>query len=522
MWALQIDKIKSKFSNNFFYQNITCLILGSLSSFSFSGNTIYLPLIFLAINIFFYFTSLSFCNLYNSFKLSFAYSFGQLFFGIYWISIAFETGKMAGIYIGLLAVLLLCVFLAFFMAFSITLAKYLSTKWNLNSMGYAIIFSVFYSLSEYIRGNIFGGFPWNTIGYIWSDSYILLQPVALLGIYGFGLLSILAILSFSLFFKNKLYAFYALLPLIILFSYSIIKYEHNYLDEEKIALRLVQPNIKQEEKWESNLKEKHFKKLVNLSTYYKNSFKPKYIVWPESAFEFNSKIIQQKNIHLFDWLEQDQLLITGVTREDTNSKIQSEIYNSAFIINNKAEVINHYDKVKLVPFGEFIPLRKYFSFEKFTIGSIDFSPGLKSNIIEIEKNSIKIGMLICYEIIFPGKVINGARPDFLINITNDAWYRDSIGPVQHLSAARVRAIEEGITIIRVANTGISTVIDPAGKYLNKLLLEEEGIIDITSIKKSDQTLFSIYGNFIYIILCIFMLLLSRFVFKNVNYNFKET
>ena len=320
-----------------------------------------------------------------------------------------------------------------------------------------------------------------------SDSYILLQPVALLGIYGLGLLSILAILSISLFFKNKLYAFYALLPLIILFSYSIIKYEYNYLDEEKIALRLVQPNIKQEEKWESNLKEKHFKKLVNLSTYYKNSFKPKYIVWPESAFEFNSKIIQQKNIHLFDWLEQDQLLITGVTREDTNSKIQSEIYNSAFIINNKAEVINHYDKVKLVPFGEFIPLRKYFSFEKFTIGSIDFSPGLKSNIIEIEKNSIKIGMLICYEIIFPGKVINGARPDFLINITNDAWYRDSIGPVQHLSAARVRAIEEGITIIRVANTGISTVIDPAGKYLNKLLLEEEGIIDITSIKKSDQT-----------------------------------
>ena len=154
---------------------------------------------------------------------------------------------------------------------------------------------------------------------------------------------------------------------------------------------------------ESNLKEKHFKKLVNLSTYYKNSFKPKYIVWPESAFEFNSKIIQQKNIHLFDWLEQDQLLITGLQEKIIMLKVKSEIYNSAFIINNKAEVINYYDKVKLVPFGEFIPLRNILSFKKFTIGSIDFSPGLNSNIIEIEKNSIKIGMLICYEIIFSRK-----------------------------------------------------------------------------------------------------------------------
>jgi len=129
--------------------------------------------------------------------------------------------------------------------------------------------------------------------------------------------------------------------------------------------------------------------------------------------------------------------------------------------------------------------------------------------------------LICYEIIFPGDVINGPRPDFLINLTNDAWYRNSIGPVQHLSAARVRAIEEGITVLRIANTGISAVIAPSGKYIKKLSLENEGVIDMIVPKKIDPTLFSKYGNFIYIILSLCMLFLSRILFRDLSYNIRE-
>ena len=196
--------------------------------------------------------------------------------------------------------------------------------------------------------------------------------------------------------------------------------------------------LKEEEKWKKNLREKHFQKLVYLSTYDNNNFKPKYIIWPESAFEFNLEKNQHENINLFNWLEKD------------------------------------------------------------------FTPGSQNRILKIN-DEINFIPIICYEIIFPEKVINGERPDFLVNLTNDAWYRDSIGPVQHLSAARVRAIEEGITVIRVANTGISSVVSPSGKYLNKLSLEKEGIIDINFVKKSHPTLFSAYGNFIYIILSFFMI-----------------
>ena len=492
---------------------LICLVLGGLSSFSFSANLVYLPFIFIALNMLFYFTSFSYCNLYKVFNLCFLYSFGQLFFGIYWIAISFETGEMGGYFIGLIAVFLLCLFLAIFIASFITLAKYLSSLWNLNIMGYAILFSVFYGFAEYTRGNLLGGFPWNTIGYIWSDSYFFLKPVALFGIYGLGLISIIAILSVSLFFKNKLFAFYAILPMVILSSYFLFKDESIYSEKENISIRLVQPNIKQEEKWKKNLREKHFQKLVYLSTYDNNNFKPKYIIWPESAFEFNLEKNQHENINLFNWLEKGQLLITGSTRVVNNVESQAQIYNSAFVINNNGKIINYYDKVKLVPFGEFIPLRKSLNFKKITMGSLDFSSGINSNILAFEKGTLKIGLLICYEIIFPEKVINGERPDFLVNLTNDAWYRDSIGPVQHLSAARVRAIEEGITVIRVANTGISSVVSPSGKYLNKLSLEKEGIIDINFVKKSHPTLFAVYGNFIYIILSFFMLLVSRFVFK---------
>ena len=126
-------------------------------------------------------------------------------------------------------------------------------------MGFAIIFSVFIAFSEYVRGNILGGFPWNTFGYIWSSSYILLQPVALIGIYGLGLVSILAITSISLFKKNFYYGIYAVLPLLSLLTLSYLNYHLLHIENKNIKLRLVQPNILQEDKWNVNLKENHFK-----------------------------------------------------------------------------------------------------------------------------------------------------------------------------------------------------------------------------------------------------------------------
>tara|TARA_B100000686_G_scaffold78896_1_gene85033 strand:- start:19406 stop:20635 length:1230 start_codon:yes stop_codon:yes gene_type:complete len=408
------------------------------------------------------------------------------------------------------------------MAVFVLVAKFLQNFWKLNLVGYAVVFSVCVAFSEYLRGNFLGGFPWNIIGYVWSDSYILLQPVGLIGIYGLGLFSILAILSIYLFKIKISFGLYSLMPLIILISLSYfifnIKNDEEYTN---IKVRLVQPNIIQEEKWDDNLKDSHFKKLVKMSSLDYDYFKPKYIIWPESAFQFDKEILKYKNFSLFNWLDDDQLLITGATRKEYKNTNLDKVFNSVYFINKSGEIVNYYDKVKLVPFGEFIPLRGLYGLEKLTKGTMDFSSGVNSNIINLNKDFIKIGVLICYEIIFPGDVINGPRPDFLINLTNDAWYRNSIGPVQHLSAARVRAIEEGITVLRIANTGISAVIAPSGKYIKKLSLENEGVIDMIVPKKIDPTLFSKYGNFIYIILSLCMLFLSRILFRDLSYNIRE-
>ena len=489
---------------------------------SFRADLIFIFLIILSVNILFYLITCKKCTVFKAFCLGFSYSFGQLFFGLYWIAIAFETGKTGGFFIGITAVFFLCMLLSLFMAVFVFVSKFLQNFWRLNLIGYAVVFSVCIAFSEYLRGNFLGGFPWNIIGYIWSDSYILLQPVGLIGIYGLGLFSVLAILSIYLFKVKISFGLYSLMPLIILIGLSYFIFDINN-DEEytNIKVRLIQPNITQEEKWDDNLKDNHFDKLVRMSSVNNDAFKPKYIIWPESAFQFDNEILKNKNFNLFSWLDNDQLLITGATRKEYKNSKLDKIFNSVYFINKNGEIVNYYDKVKLVPFGEFIPLRDFYGLEKLTKGSMDFNSGINSNVINLSKDFIKIGVLICYEIIFSGNVINGPRPDFLINLTNDAWYRNSIGPVQHLSAARVRAIEEGITILRIANTGISATIAPSGKYIKKLPLQTEGIIDIIVPKKIDPTLFSKYGNFMYIILSLCMLLLSRILFRDLSYNIKE-
>jgi len=147
-----------------------------------------------------------------------------------------------------------------------------------------------------------------------------------------------------------------------------------------------------------------------------------------------------------------------------------------------------------------------------TDGSLDFSSGQGDNIFNLSKVNYNIGLLICYEIIFSGQVINGTRPDILINITNDAWYGNTYGPIQHLASARARAIEEGLPVVRSANTGISAVIDGNGRFIERLEIGKEGVLDIYVPITDKRTIFSIYGNKIYILILIFMLMLARFVF----------
>jgi len=507
-----IKNIIQVFKNFFFIQALFLFCVGGLSGLAFSSNLIFLPLMIIGLVSLFFFIYNNNLSIIKIFLGGCAYSSGQLFVGLYWIAFAFEFTTHASLWLGFIAVLFLAIFLSTFTGIFCALSKYLHNSWNLNVFGYALLFSSLLSIGEYLRANLFGGFPWNILGYIWSQSYVLMQPVSLIGIHGLGLISFLGCTAFILFFYKIRYGFYALSPIILFFMYSIFQvnlFSNN--NHSLLAVRVVQPAIKQDEKWDKELKPQHLEKLIKLSIVEKSSFDPSIIIWPESAFPYNSSLLEQQT-NIFDWLKSNQILITGATRANFKNNKLTSIYNSAYIIDNSKKSRIFYDKSKLVPFGEYNPFKKIINFEKMTDGSLDFSSGQGDNIFNLSKVNYNIGLLICYEIIFSGQVINGTRPDILINITNDAWYGNTYGPIQHLASARARAIEEGLPVVRSANTGISAVIDRNGRFIERLEIGQEGFLDIYVPISSKKTIFSTYGNAIYMIISIFMLMLARFIF----------
>ena len=493
-------------------QALFLFCIGSLSGLAFSSNLIFLPLMIIGLVSLFSFIYNNNLGIIRVFLAGCAYSFGQLFIGLYWIAFAFKFTMEQGVWLGLIAVLFLAMFLSIFTGIFCALSKYLKILWNLNVFGYALLFSSFLSIGEYIRGNLFGGFPWNILGYIWSQSYILMQPVSLIGIHGLGLISFLGCIAFALFFYKIRYGFYALSPLIVFLIYSIFAVNlFSNKNNNFLSVRVVQPSIQQDEKWDKKLKSQHLEKLIKLSLVENNNFNPSVIIWPESAFPYSSSLLEQKT-NIFDWLNNNQILITGATRNNFKNNKLIDIYNSAYIIDHSEKSRMFYDKIKLVPFGEYNPFKKLINFEKMTDGALGFSNGQGVNTFYLSKANYNIGLLICYEIIFSGQVVNGTRPDILINITNDAWYGDTFGPIQHLASARARAIEEGLPVVRSANTGISAVIDGNGRFIERLEIGKEGVLDIYVPITDKRTIFSIYGNKIYILILIFMLMLARFVF----------
>ena len=506
------------FKNNIYCSLIFIFLLGCLSAFSFSSNSVFIcvPLIFIALSCLFYLLYKNTNNLYHIFFIGSLFSFGQLFTGLHWIANAFEFIYTYGIYLGLIAVIFLTFALSIFYGISCIIIVYIKNIWRLNLFGFAIIFSIFLSLGEYLRGNIFTGFPWNIVGYVWVDSSVALQSVSLIGIYGLGLFTFLATTSLILVFKNINYAIYSLSPILILFIFGVIRLNNiDDINNKFLQVRVVQPNIEQNEKWNDNLKSTHLDKLISLSIRDNATNIPDIILWPESSLPYSSSILE-KNLRMVNWLSEEQLLITGITRTKFNKKKLSKIYNSALITDKYFQNPKYYDKVKLVPFGEYNPFKSLFKFEKLTDGTLDFSSGEQANSFKLENINYNIAVLICYEIIFSSKVINGFRPDFIVNLTNDAWYGDTMGPLQHLAAARVRAIEEGLPVIRAANTGISAVIDQYGKYIERLELGKEGVIDSNIPLNNLKTIFSIYGNYMYLISLMFLLMLVRFPFISTN------
>jgi len=415
----------------------------------------------------------------NLFILGTSFGFGFFFFGIFWIAHSLTFDKTFTILIPF-SLILIPLFLSLFFSLPIVLIGNFCEK-NLSSI---ILISLALSFSDFIRGKILTGFPWNIWSYSFSWSIESLQILKIVGIFSFNFFIIIIFFLPSLiFFQNKLK--YYLIPFLIILTFSNYfygSYKINSIKQyppERINFKIVSANIDMENfKNEADVTSKLIK-------YSEPNKKIKTIfIWPEGVFINENFYKNEKIKDLFKKsFSKNHLIIFGANTSKKNSS-NYKYYNSMIVSDNNLKFISKYDKKKLVPFGEFLPFESFLNYiglKKITPGYESFSSGEGNSLItfNFDKKKINILPLICYEIIFPNLVEENNKYNFLINISEDAWFGKSIGPKQHFAKAIFRSIESNVFTLRAANMGVSAFISPEGKILKNLEPNEIGNIELS-------------------------------------------
>ncbi len=453
------------------------------------------------------------------FYLGCSFGFGFFLLGNYWISISLTHDEM---FKGLIpfALILVPLFLSLFFGFAILLVGAFAEK----SISFILLFSLVFSIFEFLRGNLLTGFPWNLISYTWSWSNEVIQILSLIGAYSLSLISITLFCIPFLFFQKKIVKYNLLFISIFLiifignYLYGIFKFNNsNYKFDEKINVKIISPNFSLKDYYTQS-EEFQIKQLIKISDPEKD--KKTLFIWPEGIF-YQSYLedIKKYQILFKDKFSENHLIILGINHfTNLNGSDDKKYFNSLVVLNHQLEILSLYNKVNLVPFGEFLPFEKTlskFGIKKITPGYSSFSSGYEREMINLgNKFSKKLILpLICYEIIYSGKIKKESQlPDLVINISEDAWFGQSIGPYQHFTKAIYRSIEEGVFIARSANSGISAFINPNGRVLKSLNTGESGNIELSFPYFHESTLFSKYGNkifFLTILLYIFLTLIFK-------------
>jgi apolipoprotein N-acyltransferase len=266
-----------------------------------------------------------------------------------------------------------------------------------------------------------------------------------------------------------------------------------------IWLRIVQPTIPQTMKWDPDAAETNFQRLLDLSG--APAIHPlTAIIWPEAATPFLLERDLNHRRRIAAVAPKAGYVITGALRANQPPAPIEQIWNSMEALDAEGDIVANYDKAHLVPFGEYVPWREVLPLKKVTAGSIDFSAGAGPRTITLP-GLPSFAPLICYEAIFPGAVVDEeTRPAWILNLTNDAWYGRSSGPFQHLASARTRTVEEGLPMLRVANNGISAVIDSAGRVRTRIDLDTIGYADVNLPSTGNRTLYARAGDWALLLL----------------------
>jgi apolipoprotein N-acyltransferase len=438
------------------------------------------------------------------------FGFAHLVLGLYWISFALLTDIGRFWWMMPFAIAGLPAVLAVFIGLTTLALHVLCRRLKLSGLARILAFATLWTIFEYLRGHIFTGFPWNLIGYSWVAVLPVLQSVAVIGIYGLGLLTV-AVASLPALLPDSsesairtrasLAVGLSLFGLIGLSGWVRLS-QMDGSPVPGVMLRIVQPNIPQTLKWVPAERARNFERLLELTAEPARSIASPitHVVWPETAVPFFLERDAGARQAMASVTPPGGSILTGAPRVQVEASGENRFWNSLHAIDGSGAVVASYDKFHLVPFGEYMPFRGVLPVGGIAAGATDFSSGDGPATLEVP-GLPPFSPLICYEVIFPGAVKDsGNRPEWLLNVTNDAWYGISAGPHQHFAISRVRAVEEGLPLVRAANTGISGVIDGYGRVTAYLGLGERGVLDVGLPKALPLTPYGRVGDMILVVL----------------------
>ena len=507
-------------NKKFYIELIFLFFLGCITSLSLPPFN-YLIINFFTFSLFFIFLVKK-SEIYKNKKIFLLYGwlfgFGYFVSNLYWISISLTFDESFKFLIPL-TIILVPGFLALFYALIAFLFVIFKTKKILSSF---FLFSLIFGLIEFLRGSILTGFPWNLIAYSFSNHLEILNITSIIGTYSFNLFCISLFVSPSVFIlrdnrKDIGVCIAFLITTISFFVYgsqNIEKFKKAEMNKYDYKIRIVGSNINIDRFYNNIDPISAIEDLIEISSPKKNE--KIFFVWPEGILPG----ISQEQLIEYNWLFKDKFNENHLLAIGINSKLKenqtTKYFNSFSIYDHNLNLINSYNKINLVPFGEFLPFEKIFKnigLKTITNNYQSYSKGTKRNIIDINESnfSLKILPLICYEIIYSGKIFENNNFDFIINISEDGWFGQSIGPKQHFVHSIFRAVESGKYVLRSANNGITAIINPLGVVEKQLDLNKSGYVDFDQSRTIDPTPFSKYGNKIFgLIILLYIFLIFSF------------
>jgi apolipoprotein N-acyltransferase len=492
------------------------IILGAVSSLSLPPYN-YLIINFFTFSAFFIFLfkkSIITQSKKHFFIYGWLFGFGYFLSSLYWISISLTFDQNFKFLIPI-TLILIPLFLGIFYGLATFCFIISNSKKVVSSF---LVFALFFGVFEFIRGSILTGFPWNLIAYSFINHLEILSITSLIGTYGFNLLCISLFASPAIFILREtkkdiaVCVFFLVMPFLFYLHGSSYKETFNASDIVNYGykVRVIGSNISLDRFYSNIDPVPVIRELIDISQ--PTGDDKTIFVWPEGIIPD----VSQEELIEYKWLFEDvfsknHLLFIGINSQKTN-KEKIDYFNSLSIYNHNLEILDFYNKINLVPFGEFLPFEnilKRFGLSVITNNYQSFSSGEDRKIIDIKREdfSLKILPLICYEIIYSGKIFNNSNFDLMVNISEDGWFGSSIGPKQHFAHSIFRAVESGKYLLRSANNGIAAIVNPLGIIEQKVEYGKSGYIDFKKAKKIQPTLFSKHGNKIFIILILIYIFL---------------